>query len=128
MSTLLEITVNRWAEVRSENEKDKELVAPEQRKSWEEFEARTTTRLKKIIEGYDGAVLSDTDKDWLQDLTTTIDKAQRVTREQLEEKKRLREEAETRRIEEERLQKEAAERKQQELLTTKKSLLSKLGI
>lgn len=127
MSTILELAVASWQEVRSENERDKELVAPEERKQWEDFEAKTTARIKAIIEGYDGSVLSDTDKDWLSDLEKTIKRAQRVSREDLEEKKRLREEAEAARIEDERLRKEAEEAKKREVAETKKALLGKLG-
>lgn len=126
MSTLLELTVGRWAEVIKENEQDKDLITPEQLKSWEDFEKRTTGRLKSIISNYDGETLSATDKDWLQELSTTIDRSKRVPREELEAQKIAREEAEKARLQEEADRKAAEELKAQKVEGTKDRLLGML--
>lgn len=127
MSTLLELTVGRWAEVIKENEQDKDLITPEQLKSWQEFEKRTTGRLKSIITNYDGETLSATDKDWLQELSTTIDRSKRVTREELEAQKAARDEAERVRLQEEADRKAAEELKAKKVESTKGRLLDMLG-
>ena len=127
MSTILELIVDKWATVRAENERDKELVTDEQRTQWEDFEAKTTARLKTIVQGYDGVQLSDTDTDWLRNLDKTIDRADRVDRESLEQKNAAREEAARKKAEEERQRLEAEKRKAEKLKETKAGLLGKLG-
>jgi len=127
MSTLLEITVKRWADVIEENERDKALITPEQLKTWEDFERKTTAKLKTIIENFDGQPLSDTDSDWLKDLGTTIENSKRVSRDELEAQKAEREEKERLRIQEEKERKEAEERKQAEVVQTKGRLFDMLG-
>lgn len=125
-STLLEVTVERWAEVLEENEQDKHLVEPQQLKQWEDFAAKTTARIKKIISEYSGDALTDTDRDWLKDLGQTIESSKRVPREELEKKKAEREEAERLRLQEEKERKEAELKRQKEVELTKSKLLGKL--
>lgn len=127
MSAIIEIAVNQWAEVVKENDADKEFVTTQQRNDWEEFKARTTERLKSIIESYDGNLLSQTDEHWLQTLGKTISDSKRVSRDELIENKRKREEEERQRIEDERLKKEAEERKAAQVEETKSKLLGLLG-
>jgi len=125
--TSLEIVVNKWADVRAENERDKELIDPEQREGWEKFEKQTTAKLKEIIQGYDGNELTDTDKDWLQQLMQTIEKARQVSREELEKQKEEREAEEARKRQEAIDLKAAEERRAQEIETAKSGLLGLLG-
>lgn len=127
MSAILETTVERWVKVREENENDKHLVRKEDRDRWEEFEKETSVRLKEIIEKYNGEGLPDSDMDWLRDINNLIDRAKRVSREELTEQKRAEEEAEKKRAEEEARKLEAEEKKKHQLETTKKSLLQRLG-
>lgn len=123
---ILEIVVNRWAEVVQENTADKDLVDEAQRIEWDKFEAKTSERLRAIVKSYDGTTLKQTDADWLSNLERTISKADRVDRETLEARKAEREEAARKKAEEERLRKEAEERKQREVEQTKANLLDKL--
>ncbi len=127
MSTALTLTVNKWAEVRRENDRDKHLIEPEQLEAWEKFEEKTTADLKAIIARYDGEKLSDSDEQYLRELNSTIDNATRVSSEELQAKKEAREEAERQRLEEERLRKEAEDRKKKEVENLKGSLLDQLG-
>lgn len=127
-SVLLEDIVTRWSEIREENNADKELLTPKERKSWEEFEEKTNTQLADIINRYDGDLLSDTDRDWLQDLGRIMDGAKHVPREELEADKKAREEEKARKDEEERQRREAEELKKIEVETTKSTLLSKLKL
>ena len=122
----LQIVIDRWADVVKENNADKDLIDEQQRVEWEEFEKKTTERLRAIVNGYDGGELKQTDSDWLADLERTISRADRVDRETLEARKAAREEEELRKQEEERLRLEAEERKRQEVANTKASLLDKL--
>lgn len=122
----LQIVINRWADVVKENNADKDLIDEQQRVEWEEFEKKTTERLRAIVNGYDGGELKQTDSDWLANLERTISKADRVDRETLEARKAAREEEELRKQEEERLRLEAEEQKRKEVATTKASLLDKL--
>lgn len=127
-STFLEMAVKRWKDVLEENEKDKDLISEEQLKSWEEFRDRTSARFREIIEKLpetDG-VLSDSDSDWIKDLSRTIDKAKRVPRDELEAQKAARDQAERDRLAEEQRKKEAAERKQADLANTRDRLLDEL--
>jgi len=126
MSTVLEIAVNRWADVVKENERDKQYLEPQQREQWEAFEQKTTPRLKEIITNYNGEELAQSDSDWLNGLMSAIDKAQRVSEDELIQKKAARDAAEAKRLEDERLAKLAEERKQKELENTKSGLLGKL--
>lgn len=122
----LQIVINRWADVVKENNADKDLIDEQQRVEWEEFEKKTTERLRAIVNGYDGGELKQTDSDWLANLERTISKADRVDRETLEARKAAREEEELRKQEEERLRLEAEEQKRKEVANTKASLLDKL--
>lgn len=122
----LQIVIDRWADVVKENNADKDLVDEQQRVEWEEFEKKTTERLRAIVNGYDGGELKQTDSDWLANLERTISKADRVDRETLEARKAAREEEELRKQEEERLRLEAEEQKRKEVANTKASLLDKL--
>lgn len=127
-STFLETAVKRWKDVLEENEKDKDLIEPDQLKSWEEFRDRTSARFKEIITKLpetDG-VLSDSDEDWIKDLSRTIDKAKRVSRDELQAQKIARDQAEADRLAEEQRKKDAAERKQADLANTRDRLLSEL--
>jgi len=126
--TYLELAVSRWAAVRAENEVDKQYITQDQREKWEEFESKTTTKLKEIIENFDGNELSDSDKDWIRDLDETINKASRVSQEDLIKAKEEREAAEAKRLADEKLAAEAEKRRLKELETTKGSLLGKLGL
>lgn len=126
MSAILETTVERWTKVREENEKDKIFVDPQSMRQWERFDEETSGRLRKIIEGYNGN-LSDADRDWIRELNQSIDKAKRVTRAQLEQEKKAREEAEAKRAHEQELKDKAAAAKLTEIESTKHSLLRKLG-
>lgn len=127
MSTVLEIAVNRWAEVVKENERDKQYLEQQQREQWEAFEQKTTPKLKEIIQNYNGEELAQSDSDWLNGLMSAIDKAQRVGEEELIQKKADRDAAEAKRLEDERQAKLAEERKQKELQNTKSGLLGKLN-
>jgi len=127
MSTVLEIAVTRWAEVLKENERDKQYLEPQQREQWEAFEQKTTPKLKEIIENYNGEELAQSDSDWLNGLMSAIEKAQRVSEDELVQKKAARDAAEVQRLEDERQAKLAEERKQKELQSTKSSLLGKLN-
>lgn len=122
----LQIVINRWADVVKENNADKDLIDEQQRVEWEEFEKKTTERLRAIVNDYDGGELKQTDSDWLANLERTISKADRVDRETLEARKAAREEEELRKQEEERLRLEAEEQKRKEVANTKASLLDKL--
>lgn len=122
----LQIVIDRWADVVKENNADKDLVDEQQRVEWENFEKKTTERLRAIVNGYDGGELKQTDSDWLANLERTISKADRVDRETLEARKAAREEEELRKQEEERLRLEAEEQKRKEVANTKASLLDKL--
>ena len=122
----LQIVIDRWADVVKENNADKDLVDEQQRVEWENFEKKTTERLRAIVNGYDGGELKQTDSDWLANLARTISKADRVDRETLEARKAAREEEELRKQEEERLRLEAEEQKRKEVANTKASLLDKL--
>lgn len=126
MSAILETTVERWTKVREENEKDKIFIDPQSMRQWERFDEETSGRLRKIIEGYNGN-LSDADRDWIRELNQSIDKAKRVTRTQLEQEKKAREEAEAKRAHEQELKDKAAAAKLTEIESTKHSLLRKLG-
>lgn len=126
MSAILETTVERWTKVREENEKDKIFIDPQSMRQWERFDEETSGRLRKIIEGYNGN-LSDADRDWIRELNQSIDKAKRVTRAQLEQEKKAREEAEAKRAHEQELKDKAAAAKLTEIESTKHSLLRKLG-
>jgi len=127
MSTLLEITVQRWAAVMEENERDKDLVSADVVESWEGFKVKTTEQLRTIIENYDGAELSETDSDWLTNLTRTIDSSKQVSREDLEAQKLEREAAEAQRLEEEEQKRLAEERRSAKVQNTKANLLGMLG-
>lgn len=118
-SALLETTIDRWDKCREENEADKHLATPEQRKAWEDLNEATSLRLRAIVEEFDGH-LSEKHRSYLISLNEMIDSAERVSREDLEAAKAKREE-------EERLAEEAKRRRAAELVETKKNLLEKLA-
>jgi len=127
-STFLEMAVKRWKEVLEENERDKDLIDPEQLKSWEEFRDKTSERFRTIITKLPETkgTLPDSDEDWIKDLSRTIDKAKRVPRDELEAQKRAREEAEAARLAEEQRKADAETRRQAELASTRDRLLGEL--
>lgn len=94
----IEVISEAWGQVQEENFSQRDLVTPEEWDQWDRFNNSQTETLTRIIRNFNGRQLSTQDRSSIEGLGRMISNAKRMSKNQLEDRIREKEEAERKRL------------------------------